>query len=109
MGEQQTKQIYLDLPGESPNGAMIWIHPDSTATIHIIGIESADDLVKIFETARDAGGIRGTVYTGSIVHDGILVRCTRKANKGQTDLGGRVTRLGPDWFMIEYDEFPEFH
>jgi hypothetical protein len=109
VGETQSKQIRVDLPGAWPNGATIRVEPDGTTTIHIWGIDSVNDLVKIFEAARAAGGTRGTVYTGRIVHDGILSRCQTKTESGQTELGGKVTRLGPDRFMIEYDELPEFH
>ena len=98
----------IELPGDWPNGATI-IATGDTATVHIEGIETAEDLVQIINAAGATGATNGTISTGTIIDDGMLASCQRLADTGGTFLGGRVVQTGPNTFNIEYYQLPEIH
>ena len=101
------KTIKLELPGDWPNGATI--HIDGTvATIQVEGVDSAGDLVKILQAARQNGATKGSLYTNQVVDDHELARYLGLVKRGQTRFGGKVTQLGPDRFRLDFDELPCF-
>ena len=98
----------IELPGDL-NGATIFWDGDEV-TIHVIGIDKSEDLVQIFDAARQAGVIGpATVYTGLIVGGrNELAHYIRLASVGGTRFGGRVEQIGPDTFRLLFDELPKF-
>jgi hypothetical protein len=98
----------IELPGNL-NGATIVRNGDNV-TMHIIGIDNADDLATIFSRAREAG-VTGpvTVYTGRVVSDSNdLARYTRAAATGGTRFGARVEQVGPNQFRLIFEQLPDF-
>jgi hypothetical protein len=99
--------VEVDIPGSWPNGATINIQ-GGHATIRIHGIDSVSDLETIFQAARANGATSGVLRTGVVVDPAEHARYQDLIERGQTRFGGRVKRIGPKEFEIEFDELPEF-
>jgi hypothetical protein len=102
------KTIKVDLGGKGlGRGAFITTTGD-TAVIHVTEIDSADDLAKIFQAARQTGAKKGTLFTGIVTSETDLIRYQRLAASGGSRFGGKVTQLSDDTFRLDFDEFPDF-
>lgn len=107
-GASATKRVRIDLGGLGfGNGAFIETTGD-TAVVFITGIDTADDLVKIFAAIRETGATRGTLFTGPITSPTDLIRYQRLAGVGGSRFGGKVSHLGEDTFRLDFDEWPIF-
>jgi hypothetical protein len=107
-GPAATKRVRIDLGGTGfGNGAFIETTGD-TAVVYITGIDTADDMVKIFAAVRQTGALKGTLFTGRVTSPTDLIRYQRLARVGGTRFGGKVTALGEDTFRLDFDDWPIF-
>ena len=83
---------------------------EQVATIHVDSIWDDEIVVRAINKAVRLGAVRGTMFTGEVVHEGLARMYTIRATKGITWLQGKVTRLadGEDGFQfrIDWDEIP---
>ena len=107
MEEAGPRVIDLPLPGTFPNGAKIRIN-GVEAIIHVLGVDTAEDLVKIIRAARHNGATKGTLFTGKVVDPHELAPYSDLVKRGETRFGGKVTQLGPDTFQIDFESLPNF-
>jgi hypothetical protein len=103
----QTTNLLVEIAGDWPNGATISTRGNS-ATIHLLGIDKASDLVDVFKAASGTGATKGVLHTGTVVNDRLLKSLNRYADQGLTFLGGKVYRDGIDKFRIVYDSLPKY-
>ena len=107
-GSAATRRVRIDLGGAGfGNGAFIETTGD-TAVVYITGIDSADDLVKIFAAVRQTGATKGTLFTGRVTSPTDLIRYRDFARGGGSRFGGKVTQLGEDTFKLDFDDWPIF-
>lgn len=107
-GAATPKRIQIDLGGMGfGDGAFIETTGD-TAVVFITGIDTADDLVKIFAAVRQSGATKGTLFTGRVTSPTDLIRYRQLATVGGSRFGGKVTQLGEDSFRLDFDEWPIF-
>jgi hypothetical protein len=103
------KTVRIDLGGEGfGNGAFVTVRGES-AVIHVIGIDSADDLARIFSETRKLGATKGTLFTGPVTSPTDLTRYRTLAELGGSRFGGKVTRLGNDTFRLDFEDLPSFN
>ncbi len=72
-----------------------------SAAITFHGIDTANDVVKVFDSAASAGAKSATVFTDTVADEGLLRLFRRLAETGGTHLGGTVTQIGPDSFRLD--------
>ncbi len=107
-GAATTKRVRLDLGGTGfGNGAFIDTTGD-TAVVYITGIDTADDLVRIFAAVRRTGATKGTLFTGRVTSPTDVIRYRYFARVGGRRFGGKVAQLGDDRFRLDFDEWPIF-
>jgi hypothetical protein len=107
-GARATERVRIDLGGMGfGNGAFIETTGD-TAVVFITGVDTADDLVKIFAAVRETGATKGTLFTGPVTSPTDLIRYHRLAGVGGSRFGGKVSQLGEDTFRLDFDEWPIF-
>ena len=86
---------------------------DETGHVTMVteGIKNDEVLFRAIVRAKREGATRGTFFTGEIVNDDVERKSLKRAERGTTWIGGRVTRLadgefGP-CFRVDWDEFPD--
>jgi hypothetical protein len=70
------------------------------------GIDTADDMVKIFAAVRQTGATKGTLFTGPVTSPTDLIRYQHLARVGGRRFGRKVTQLGKDTFRLDFDDWP---
>jgi hypothetical protein len=102
------KTVKVELGGKGVgNGAFITTGGDE-AVIYVFGIDTADDLVKLFQAARKTGATKGSLFTGVVTSETDLARYRDLAKDGGSRFGGKVTQLSEDTFRLDFDQFPDF-
>src|SRR5689334_6758212 len=92
-GARAAERVRIDLGGMGfGNGAFIETTSD-TAVVFITGIDTVDDLVKIFAAVRKTGATNGTLFTGPVTSPTDLLRYQRLIGVGGCRFGGRVSQL----------------
>jgi hypothetical protein len=80
--------------------------PTFLPTQYVTGIDSADDLVKIFVAVQQTGATKGILFTGPVTSPTDLIRYRHFARVGGSRYGGKVTQLGEDTFRLDFDDWP---
>jgi hypothetical protein len=102
------KRVRIDLGGTGfGNGAFIETTGD-TAVVFVTGIDTAEDMVKIFAAVRRTGATKGTLFTGPVTSPTDLIRYQRLAEAGGLRFGGKVSKIGEDSFRLDFDNWPVF-
>jgi len=88
----------------------VLIDDEGFATIGVDNIDNDEILVRAINRTFRAGAVRGTLFTGDVIHEPMARRHAMRAAKGVTYLGGKVTylregRLGPQ-FRIDWETMP---
>ena len=83
---------------------------EGTATIYVDSIRGDEIVVRALNKAARLGAVRGTMFTLDVVNDKLAAKHRKRAERGTTWLGGKVTQLedGPDGpqFRIDWDSIP---
>jgi hypothetical protein len=85
---------------------------DDHATFHVDNINDISIVTRAIQQARTRGATSGTWFTGDVVNDHIADQYNQFSQRGDTWLGGSVTRLpdGPEGdpqFRIDWETLPE--